>query len=446
MKLLHEKEVDMAVAFIPILPELLPYCSYGPILGFTDISVILKRPRVSAVGSGLLAPFSTPVWICILISLIIYGPVIFYFTSYRSRLFGGIKQDTFTLYGSIWFSYGALLKQGTAYAPINNSTRLVFATWFLFITIITSFYTANLTAFLTLSEFTLRIKSVEDIVNTGTYWTAQKQHIVDYALKAGHAGTLEELKYSLKYDYGQFVDVPWETKAQEIEKIARTDQVFITEMNLIDTIIHKDYMMRTHMNIIEKRRCTLVMVPQQLYRQNRAFAYQPKSPVQEKIDQQLLHLIETGIIMHMESIPLPIVRYCPLDLQSKERQLSNDDLSLTYKVIATGYAIAIFVYVIEMIQRWTNYGFCSCFEEACPCCQNRTIIVPQERPRIPTAPAAPFTIAIPKDPVRKSSNNPDIARKEVFNGRDYWMITQQDGFKRLVPIRSPSAMLFQYTS
>lgn len=60
-----------------------------------------------------------------------------------------------------------------------DSSRLLFATWWIFITILTAFYTANLTAFLTLSEFKLPIKKPEDI--TKYKWVTRKGNAVENA-------------------------------------------------------------------------------------------------------------------------------------------------------------------------------------------------------------------------------------------------------------------------
>lgn len=64
-----------------------------------------------------------------------------------------------------------------------DSNRVLFASWWIFITILTSFYTANLTAFLTLAEFTLPYKSITDIVNAKKTWLSTSEHYIDYALK-----------------------------------------------------------------------------------------------------------------------------------------------------------------------------------------------------------------------------------------------------------------------
>lgn len=65
----------------------------------------------------------------------------------------------------------------------SDSTRMLFATWWIFITILTSFYTANLTAFLTLSRFTLPINSREDILNNNHRFVAYRGSGVEYSIK-----------------------------------------------------------------------------------------------------------------------------------------------------------------------------------------------------------------------------------------------------------------------
>lgn len=59
---------------------------------------------------------------------------------------------------------------------------MLFATWWIFILILTSFYTANLTAFLTRPQFTLSISSLEDIVHKEYNWITYKGRIVDFLL------------------------------------------------------------------------------------------------------------------------------------------------------------------------------------------------------------------------------------------------------------------------
>lgn len=62
---------------------------------------------------------------------------------------------------------------------------MLFATWWIFVTILTSFYTANLTAFLTLSQFTLTIETPLDIYNHKRHWMADKDGTTESLINVG---------------------------------------------------------------------------------------------------------------------------------------------------------------------------------------------------------------------------------------------------------------------
>jgi len=74
------------------------------------------------------------------------------------------------------------MKQGSVLAPQSNSIRVAFATWWIYITIVTSFYTANLTAFLTLAKFSLPINEPQDLLRLRHQFICQKGFGFDYAI------------------------------------------------------------------------------------------------------------------------------------------------------------------------------------------------------------------------------------------------------------------------
>lgn len=75
------------------------------------------------------------------------------------------------------------MKQGSTLSPTADSIRIIFATWWIYITILTSFYTANLTAFLTLSRFTLPINNPKDILSKKQAFISQRGFAIEYAIK-----------------------------------------------------------------------------------------------------------------------------------------------------------------------------------------------------------------------------------------------------------------------
>lgn len=184
IEILGEGKADLAAAFLPILSDAREHIYYSKTtLDEGEWIMIMTRPAESATGSGLWAPFDLNVWILILLSLICVGPIIYLLIIIRMKLTKDKDQQVYPLPHCIWFVYGALMKQGSVLSPIGDSTRLLFATWWIFITILTSFYTANLTAFLTLSKFTLPINNVGDILKKQKNFIANRGGAVEYAIK-----------------------------------------------------------------------------------------------------------------------------------------------------------------------------------------------------------------------------------------------------------------------
>lgn len=63
-----------------------------------------------------------------------------------------------------------------------DTTRVLFATWWIFIILLSAFYTANLTAFLTLSKFTLDVEKPEDLYKKNYRWIAKDGAAVEYVV------------------------------------------------------------------------------------------------------------------------------------------------------------------------------------------------------------------------------------------------------------------------
>lgn len=62
--------------------------------------------------------FSIKVWLLILVSLIVVGPIIYGIMKLRKKIYKGSKM--YTLSSCIWFVYGALMKQGSSLSPENG--------------------------------------------------------------------------------------------------------------------------------------------------------------------------------------------------------------------------------------------------------------------------------------------------------------------------------------
>ena len=83
------------------------------------------------------------------------------------------SNDQFSPADLAWFTYGALLKQGSTLAPSADVARILFGTWWVFITIVTAFYTAQLTVVLASSTRLLPVNNLREInQDSAATWVA----------------------------------------------------------------------------------------------------------------------------------------------------------------------------------------------------------------------------------------------------------------------------------
>lgn len=119
------QKADMAAAFLPVVREGQQIVQYSRNLDTGEWVVLMKRPKESAQGSGLLAPFTFDVWLLILVSLIAVGPIIYALIILRNWLCPlDEKNKTFPMPSCVWFVYGALLKQGSTLSPVSGKFSL----------------------------------------------------------------------------------------------------------------------------------------------------------------------------------------------------------------------------------------------------------------------------------------------------------------------------------
>ncbi|XP_037776920.1 glutamate receptor ionotropic, kainate 3-like [Penaeus monodon] len=165
LELLKEEEAEFTVLPVTVSSPREEIVDFSILLGTTTFGILVRRPAYVPKPDALLRPFNVDVWLWILAMMGIMGPLIYLIILLRVRLCRGdpTLTRTFPLDQCIWFVFGAMMKQGSVLSPISDSSRILFATWWLFITIVTSFYTANLTAYLTFNSLVLPIEKAEDL-------------------------------------------------------------------------------------------------------------------------------------------------------------------------------------------------------------------------------------------------------------------------------------------
>ncbi|XP_058124885.1 glutamate receptor ionotropic, kainate 2 [Anopheles ziemanni] len=457
LQLLANGSADMAVAFLPILADARQHIRYSTGLDEGEWIMIMVRPMESASGSGLLAPFNRDVWILILISLLAVGPIIYGLLILRHRLTKDKEQVLYTLPHCVWFVYGALMKQGSTLSPTGDSTRILFASWWIFITILTSFYTANLTAFLTLSKFTLPINNAEDVRRKEKQFVTIRGGAVEYAIK-NRDETLNTLSVLIDK---RLVDFTANVNDSDTlaEKVAKHNYVFVRDRPAIDHMIYADYLVRRKINPINERvHCPYATATTPFLKRNRAFGYPLTTEWNRLFDPELLKMVEGGIIKYKLQDRLPKAEICPQNLGGTERQLKNRDLVMTYFVMVTGFVTSIVVFVTELGFRFLNQR------------KLNEQLALQTSKQAPTerisylgkqfgagdSPPPPYAEVFSRHQqgllgsertgkLFADANN-NFANRQMINGRDYMVVREKNGLgSRLIPMRAPSAAIFHYS-
>ncbi|KAJ8948909.1 hypothetical protein NQ318_020495, partial [Aromia moschata] len=281
--MVESNQVDMVAAFLPIIHSFRNDITYSRSFDTAEWVVMMRRPKESATGSGLLAPFTTPVWILIILSLLVVGPIIYFLVLIGARLCRDEHYKVFPLPSCMWFVYGALLKQGSTLNPVTDSSRLLFSTWWIFITILTAFYTANLTAFLTLSKFTLPISDPSDIKHYKYKWaTGTSNGINDYlAVESREAVPRGIVKLGDKIGNSSAVGNDRDILKYQVSK---RGMMFIREKSVVNHLMYSDYKDKARRGEVESKRCTYVVAKFAITTFPRAFSYSKGFKYKELFD------------------------------------------------------------------------------------------------------------------------------------------------------------------
>ena len=129
-----------------------------------DLGVVYKKPTVNFKLFAFLMPFSTPVWLVILGSLIL--------TSMSLYLFGmfSTKDDPLgNIAACLYFGLACLFAQGPETYPRSIASRATAISWWFFSLMMLTLYTASLTSIMTVNRATLPIETIEDLLNYENY-------------------------------------------------------------------------------------------------------------------------------------------------------------------------------------------------------------------------------------------------------------------------------------
>lgn len=152
---------------------------------------------------------------------------------------------------------------------------------------------------------------------------------------------------------------------------------------------------------------------------------------------------------------------CPQNLNSLERQLKLNDLLTTYLTMLVGFSSGLVVFISEIIMRFFNKRKARLVREE-PSDRARRIQVQPKNTRpsrqaFNQASTSKKTVSPPPEyneairtlsslqqaSTSTSRESGNVESYRTFNGRNY-AVVKTEGGTQLVPVRQPSAAIFQY--
>ncbi|XP_064608494.1 glutamate receptor ionotropic, kainate 3-like [Liolophura sinensis] len=163
---LKDKETDIAMAPFSVTPERSQVVDFTKPFQIKGTSTIVKIPERHVSVFQFLAPLSKVVWVSIFISFLAASFVLFAI----SRINSDRKPKTLDNFREcFWYIWAALLRGGTSGVPNATSSRTLSSAWWFFSLIVVAIYTANLAAFLTLTNVNIPINSAADLASQNIY-------------------------------------------------------------------------------------------------------------------------------------------------------------------------------------------------------------------------------------------------------------------------------------
>lgn len=169
--------------------------------------------------------------------------------------------------------------------------------------------------------------------------------------------------------------------------------------------------------------------------------------------------MESGIITFMMTEKLPDAEICPQNLASTERQLRNGDLLMTYEVMVAGFCIGAVIFISELIFKCLNDR--NMDKQKPVGSKDDELLWTKEHQNSKlynVTPPPPYAELFNRSRIQKfggdggasvwstkeNTNSHMGGIEKTINGRNYMVMKMEDGSSRLIPLRTPSAALFQY--
>ncbi|XP_042347753.1 probable glutamate receptor [Plectropomus leopardus] len=329
-------EADLAVAPLTLTAVREQYVDMSTPFMQTGIGFILRKDAEESSFS-LLSPFSTDMWVGILVAFLLTGLCIFLVGRISPTEWAEphTEEHSFTLLHSFWYITGALTLQGAGPHPKALSGRLVSAIWWLFAVLLLASYFSNFSSMLHSNHKHVSIESFEDLAN---------QDVIDYGtLEAG--STMLFFKHStnpLHQRIYQHMERKKSFVSSTQEGVRRSQEgnfAFIGEAVSLDLAV--------------ARYCNLCRSQEVIAMRAYSIAAPLGSPLIKNLTRAILTLSESGRLTYLRDKWW--ASSCPgADGAHTSKALHAHDLQGLFLLLGLGLAVGLLLALLELLSRARN--------------------------------------------------------------------------------------------
>jgi len=310
----------------------------------------------SPKSKNILDPFSPLVWILIVSSSVLMIVIMYILISmleYRILTTSGDDGDYFTTTQLSWFIWSALVKQGSILSPSGDASRVLFGTWWIFITIVTAFYTAQLTVVLSSLSWSLSVHNLHELHNDPTAsWLALAGGATETILS-----TWPEYKFlqrDIRSGKGRFV-ASYDEAMEALD--TGENEYFLTDTWTANMAVYDDYMEGGEDETGQP--CKYTFTDEFTFApQNIAFLF-PKDKkyddLKKKFNSVLDQLIQSGLLeKEFATIEnkVDLVSLCK-GTAHFDKKLKFLDVEETFYVVCGGAGLGLGIFILEHLLTWT---------------------------------------------------------------------------------------------
>ncbi|CAB3985655.1 glutamate receptor 2-like isoform X1 [Paramuricea clavata] len=315
-----------------------------PFMDF-KMALILRKPVEEELNMfRFLDPFSPIVWLCTVMAVFamtIFMYIVDYLSPYGNRKTAKEADepgDEFSLYNSLWFATASMLQQGPDNTPKSPSGRLLAASFWFFVLLMISTYTANLAAFFTNKKPKNAISNLEDL---------SKQSKIKYGvLKGGQIHNFLRRSNDTVYkkmvtDMTRFNSFA-NGASKGVKKARKGGFAYITEEPILEY-----YNSRSP--------CNTMLVKQLLEAKSYGFALAKNSELTNKLSVNILKLREKKFMDERYTYWWKARSECsttvkPIGLDSMKIQFNS--MAGVFFILVSGVIISLILVVVEVKFKW----------------------------------------------------------------------------------------------